>query len=85
MQERKREGNVAREVHRYDKAMHDISQSERTVYGEARNGWKGDDSTMEALCKVKTPIHLLVIKDLEIHRLLKLGTELLQLIIYRFS
>ncbi|CAN7099273.1 unnamed protein product [Brassica rapa subsp. narinosa] len=53
VQERKREGNVAREVHRYDKAMHDISQSERTVYGEARNGWKEDDSTMEALCKAK--------------------------------
>ncbi|XP_013603669.1 PREDICTED: U-box domain-containing protein 32 isoform X1 [Brassica oleracea var. oleracea] len=53
VQERKREGNVAREVHRYDKAMHDISQSERTVYGEGRNGWKEDDSTMEALCKAK--------------------------------
>ena len=80
MQERKREGNVAREVHRYDKAMHDISQSERTVYGEGRNGWKEDDSSMEALCKVISPIHFLVIKDLEIHRLLKLGTGLLQFI-----
>ena len=54
-QEKKREGNVAREVHRYDKAMHDIGQSERTVYGEARKEWKEDNSTMEALCKVINP------------------------------
>ncbi|KAJ0228665.1 Serine-threonine/tyrosine-protein kinase [Hirschfeldia incana] len=53
VEEKRREGKVAGEVHRYDKAMHDISQSERTVYGEARNEWKGDDSTMEALCKAK--------------------------------
>ncbi|XP_018441275.1 U-box domain-containing protein 32 isoform X2 [Raphanus sativus] len=54
VEEKKREGNVAREVHRYDKAMHGISQSERTVYGEeARNESKEDDSTMEALCKAK--------------------------------
>uniref|UniRef100_A0A1J3JZ13 RING-type E3 ubiquitin transferase n=1 Tax=Noccaea caerulescens TaxID=107243 RepID=A0A1J3JZ13_NOCCA len=52
-EEKKREGNVAREVHRYDKAMHDIGQSERTVYGEARNESKENDSTMEALCKAK--------------------------------
>ncbi|CAH8363435.1 unnamed protein product [Eruca vesicaria subsp. sativa] len=37
------EGNVAREVHRYDKAMYGISQSERTVYWEARNESKEDD------------------------------------------
>ncbi|KAJ4897515.1 U-box domain-containing protein 32 [Raphanus sativus] len=53
VEEKKREGKVAGEVHRYDKAMHDISQSERTVYGEARNEWKEGDSTMEALCKAK--------------------------------
>ncbi|CAH2064762.1 unnamed protein product [Thlaspi arvense] len=53
VEEKKREGNVAREVHRYDKAMHDIGQSERTVYGEARNESKEDDSTMEALYKAK--------------------------------
>ncbi|KAJ0253769.1 U-box domain-containing protein 32 [Hirschfeldia incana] len=53
VEDKKREGNVAREVHRYDKAMHGISQSERTVYGEARNETKEDDSTMEALCKAK--------------------------------
>ncbi|VVB09626.1 unnamed protein product [Arabis nemorensis] len=53
IEEKKCEGNVAREVHRYDKAMHDIGQSERTVYGEARKEWKEDDSTMEALCKAK--------------------------------
>lgn len=56
-QEKKREGNVAGEVHRYDKAMPDIGQSERTVFGEARNESKEDDSTMEALCKVINPIH----------------------------
>nr|VDC96029.1 unnamed protein product [Brassica oleracea] len=53
VEEKKREGNVAREVHRYDKAMHDIGQSERSVCGEARKEWKEDNSTMEALCKAK--------------------------------
>ncbi|ESQ45635.1 hypothetical protein EUTSA_v10010130mg [Eutrema salsugineum] len=62
VEEKKREGNVAREVHRYDKAMHDIGQSERTVYGEARNE-KEDDSTMEALCKAKA-LDGLCIKEL---------------------
>ncbi|KFK34196.1 hypothetical protein AALP_AA5G113900 [Arabis alpina] len=53
VEEKKREGNVAREVHRYDKAIHDIAQSERTVYGEAQKEWKEDENTMEALCKAK--------------------------------
>ncbi|CDY37899.1 BnaA06g19180D [Brassica napus] len=53
VEEKKREGNVAREVHRYDKAMHDIGQSERSVYREARKEWKEDSSTMETLCKAK--------------------------------
>ncbi|KAF8091745.1 hypothetical protein N665_0436s0008 [Sinapis alba] len=53
VEEMKRKGKVARKVHRYDKAMHDISQSERTIYGEAQNEWKRDGSTMEALCKAK--------------------------------
>ncbi|CAN8254857.1 unnamed protein product [Cochlearia groenlandica] len=53
VEEKKSEGNVAREVHRYDKAMHDIGQSEKTVYGDAGHKWKEDESTMEALCKAK--------------------------------
>ncbi|KAG2326847.1 hypothetical protein Bca4012_035752 [Brassica carinata] len=53
VEEKKREGKVARKVHRYDKAMHEIGQSERTVYGEAPNEWKEDANTMEALCKAK--------------------------------
>lgn len=65
-QEKKREGKVAGEVHRYDKAMHDISQSERTVYGEARNEWKEGDSTMEALCKVISPIYFSVFKEMNV-------------------
>jgi len=51
-QEKEREGDVARKVHRYDKAMHDIGQSDRTVYGEAGKKWEEDASTTEALCKV---------------------------------
>jgi DNA repair ATPase RecN len=52
-QEKEREGDVARKVHRYDKAMHDIGQSDRTVYGEAGKKWEEDASTTEALCKAK--------------------------------
>ncbi|XP_023639222.1 U-box domain-containing protein 32 isoform X2 [Capsella rubella] len=53
VEEKEREGDVARKVHRYDKSMHDIGQSERTVYGEGGNKWKEDASTTEALCKAK--------------------------------
>ncbi|CAH8267949.1 unnamed protein product [Arabidopsis lyrata] len=53
VKEKEREGDVARKVHRYDKAMHDIGQSERTVYGEAGKNWKEDASTTEALCKAR--------------------------------
>lgn len=64
-QDKKCEGDVARKVNRYDKAMHDIGQSERTVYGEAENKWKEDASTTEALCKVIFPHHFSVIKEME--------------------
>ncbi|XP_010426410.1 PREDICTED: U-box domain-containing protein 32-like [Camelina sativa] len=53
VEEKEREGDVARKVHRYDKSMHDIGQSERTVYGEDGNKWKEDACTTEALCKAK--------------------------------